>query len=277
MMSENSASTIALLSSFYSRDYDAILADPDWSETHATLLDALEAGEVTAVSKAEDGNWSAVLWVKKAILCGFKRGGLAEHAWPGGAFDRPAFPPRWFNAADAVRVVPGGSSARRGACIAPGVVVMPPSYINVGAWIGSGTMVDSHVLVGSCAHVGEKVHLSAGVQVGGVLEPPQARPVVIEDGAFIGALCGLFEGVLVRERAVLAPGLILTAGTRIFDLVHGRELKGELPSGAVVVPGSRPASGDYARQAGISLYAPCIVKYRDSKTDAAAVLEEALR
>ncbi len=277
MNSSDFTTTVARLEAFYARDFEAILADPDWVETHEALLEALESGILATVAQAGDGNWSAVSWVKKAILAGFRRGGIAEHAWPGGAFDRPAFPPRWFDAEDAVRLVPGGSSARRGAYIAPGVVVMPPSYINVGAWIGRGTMVDSHVLVGSCAHVGEKVHLSAGVQVGGVLEPPQACPVVVEDGAFIGALCGLFEGVVVRERAVLAPGVILTAGTRIFDLVGGRELRGEVPAGAVVVTGSRPASGDFARQAGISLNVPCIVKYRDSKTDAAVVLEEALR
>jgi 2,3,4,5-tetrahydropyridine-2-carboxylate N-succinyltransferase len=138
-------------------------------------------------------------------------------------------------------------------------------------------MVDSHALVGSCAQIGEGVHLSAGVQVGGVLEPEGARPVVVEDGAFIGALSGLLEGVVVRSRAVLAPGVIVTASTTIYDLVEGRELKGEIPEGAVVVPGSRPARGDYAAALGISLYAPCVVKYRDAKTDAATLLEEALR
>ncbi len=247
------------------------------AEVWPLFLDALESGAVAATERDADGNWQAVAWVKAAILSGFKSGGIESHDWPGGAFDRPAFPPRRFAESDGVRVVPGGSSARRGAHIARGVVVMPPSYINVGAWIGEGTMVDSHVLVGSCARVGARVHLSAGVQVGGVLEPPQARPVVVEDGAFIGALSGLFEGVVVRERAVVAPGVILTMGTRIFDLVNGRELKGEVPAGAVVVPGSRPARGEYARDMGISLQVPCIVKYRDAKTDAAVVLEEALR
>jgi 2,3,4,5-tetrahydropyridine-2,6-dicarboxylate N-succinyltransferase len=154
---------------------------------------------------------------------------------------------------------------------------MPPAYINVGAWVGSGTMVDSHALVGSCAQVGERVHLSAAAQLGGVLEPAGARPVIVEDDCFIGALTGLFEGVVVRSRAVLAAGTIITSSTRLYDLVKGRELRGEVPEGAVVVPGSRPGSGDYAASRGISLYAPCIVKYRDGKTDAATALEEALR
>jgi 2,3,4,5-tetrahydropyridine-2-carboxylate N-succinyltransferase len=166
---------------------------------------------------------------------------------------------------------------RRGARLEEGVVVMPPSYINVGAFVGRGTMVDSHALVGSCAQVGARVHVSAGVQVGGVLEPAGARPVIVEDGCFLGALSGLFEGVLLREGAVLAPGTILTSSTVIRDLVRGRELRGEVPAGAVVVPGSRPATGSYATAAGISLYVPCVVKYRDAGTDAATALEEALR
>lgn len=241
------------------------------------FLEALESGEISAAERSPEGIWNAVAWVKSAILSGFRAGGVQAHDWPGGAFDRPAFPPRAFKAADGIRVVPGGSSARRGAHIARGVVIMPPSYINVGAFVGEGTMVDSHVLVGSCARIGAKVHLSAGVQIGGVLEPPQARPVVIEDGAFIGAMSCIVEGVLVRERAVLAPGVIISAGTRIFDLVNETELKGEVPPDAVVVPGSRPARGGWARDQGISLQVPCIVKYRDAKTSAAVVLEEALR
>jgi len=242
-----------------------------------TFLQALESGHLAATALGENGEWQAVAWVKKAILSGFKAGGLEAWDWPGGAFDRPAFPPRRFSAADGVRVVPGGTSSRRGAHIAAGVVIMPPSYINVGASVGTGTMVDSHVLVGSCARVGEKVHLSAGVQVGGVLEPPQARPVVIEDGAFIGGLCGIFEGIVIRKNAVLAPGIILSKSTRIFDLVNGREWIGEVPESAVVVPGARPARGDYALAQGISLQAPIIVKYRDAGTEASVTLEAALR
>jgi 2,3,4,5-tetrahydropyridine-2-carboxylate N-succinyltransferase len=154
---------------------------------------------------------------------------------------------------------------------------MPPAYINVGAFVDEGTMVDSHALVGSCAQIGKRVHLSAAAQVGGVLEPAGALPVVVEDEAFVGGLCGLFEGVVVRRRAVLAPGVLLTASTRIYDLVNEREITREVPEGAVVVPGSRPASGMYAIQKRLSLSAPCIVKYRDDKTDAGTALEEALR
>jgi 2,3,4,5-tetrahydropyridine-2-carboxylate N-succinyltransferase len=241
------------------------------------FLTILEAGELGASRKDSNGKWEAVPWVKRAILSGFKAGGIAEWDWPGGAYDRPAFPPRRFMAADGVRVVPGGSSARRGSHIASGVVIMPPSYINVGASVGTGSMVDSHVLVGSCARIGRRVHLSAGVQVGGVLEPPQARPVVIEDGAFIGGLCGVFEGIVIGQRAVLAPGLIISASTRIFDLVYEKEWFGEVPPGAVVVPGARPAKGAWAHDRGLSLQAPVIVKYRDSDTEASVVLEEALR
>jgi len=242
------------------------------------LLDALESGEVAATERGDDGCWRAVPWVKAAILAGFRASGVVEQpSWPGGSMDKSAFPPRVFTPADRVRVVPGGTSVRRGARIAAGVVIMPPSYINVGAVVGSGSMVDSHVLVGSCARVGAGVHLSAGVQLGGVLEPVGALPVVIEDGVFIGAQSAVLEGVVVRERAVLAPGTVLSGSLVIFDLVMGRELKGEVPAGAVVVPGSRPASGAFARERGLQLYAPCIVKYRDEGTDASLVLEEALR
>jgi len=247
------------------------------SQEWETFLASLESGEISASRKSSDGNWEAVAWVKRAILSGFKAGGLAQFGWPGSAFDRPAFPPRNFLASDGIRVVPGGTSARRGAHIAAGVVIMPPSYINVGSSIGTGTMVDSHVLVGSCARVGARVHLSAGVQVGGVLEPPQARPVIIEDGAFIGGLCGIFEGIVIGENAVLAPGLIVSASTRVYDLVHEREWLGQIPPQAVVVPGARPAKGGWAKERGLSLQAPVIVKYRDSGTEASVALESALR
>jgi 2,3,4,5-tetrahydropyridine-2,6-dicarboxylate N-succinyltransferase len=266
------------LEAFHSRPMEAILADPLLPEAREALLAALEGGSARAASRSPDGSWSANAWVKRAILAGFKSTGMVEvEGWPGGAADKEAYPPRRFGAADGVRLVPGGSSARRGARIEGGVVIMPPAYINVGAWVGAGTMVDSHALVGSCAQIGERVHLSAAAQIGGVLEPAGARPVVVEDDCFIGALCGLFEGVLVRSRAVLASGTVITASTPIYDLVEGRELRGEVPEGAVVVPGSRPAGGEYAAARGIALYAPCIVKYRDGKTDAATALEVALR
>ena len=270
--------TLQELEAFYARDAEGVLADARHGEAHAALLAALESGSLRAAIRSADGAWSAVPWVKAAILAGFRRFSLERMAGPGFPFfDKGAYPPRAFALEDAVRLVPGGSSARRGAFVGKGVVVMPPAYINVGAFVDEGTMVDSHALVGSCAQVGKRVHLSAGAQVGGVLEPAGARPVVIEDEAFIGGLVGLFEGVVVRRRAVLASGVIITGGTVLYDLVHGRELRREVPENAVVVPGSRPASGGFATAQGLHLYAPCIVKYRDPKTDASTALEEALR
>ncbi len=266
------------LQTFYQRDLAVILADPALAEAHAALLLALEQGSARAAERDGDGAWHANFWVKTAILAGFRSTATAlVPGWPSPSFDRTGFPPRDFQLADGVRMVPGGSSVRRGAYVASGVVIMPPAYINVGAFVDEGTMVDSHALVGSCAQIGKRVHLSAAAQVGGVLEPAGALPVVVEDDAFVGGLCGLFEGVIVRKRAVLAPGVVLSASTRIFDLVNGRELSREVPEGAVVVPGTRPASGAFARAGGLCLSAPCIVKYRDGGTDAATTLEEALR
>lgn len=265
------------LQAFYDRTPDEIAADPAAPAMGEALLNALERGEVRAALPV-DGGWEAQAWVKRGILSVFRLSGLEEFpAWPGGAVDKGAFAPRAVTLEGGARVVPGGSAVRRGACLRPGAVVMPPAYLNVGAFVGEGTMVDSHALVGSCAQVGRDVHLSAGVQVGGVLEPVGARPVVVEDGAFVGALSGLFEGVLVRAGAVLAPGTVLTASTVIYDLVHETERRGEVPAGAVVVPGNRPARGAWAQEQGLTLYAPCIVKYRDAGTDAATVLEDALR
>ncbi|MGB3830220.1 MAG: 2,3,4,5-tetrahydropyridine-2,6-dicarboxylate N-succinyltransferase [Ornithinimicrobium sp.] len=241
-------------------------------------LDALQDGAIRAATRDDAGQWHTHTWVKQVILAAFALSVLTpDPAWPGGAIDKSLVPARAMTLDDGVRVVPGGSSIRRGAHLHPGVVLMPPSYVNIGASVGAGSMIDSHVLVGSCAQVGAGVHLSAAVQLGGVLEPIGARPVVVEDGAFIGAQCGLYEGVVVREGAVLAPAVTLTASTTIFDLVHGRTVRGEVPAGAVVVPGSRPARGSYAQEHGLALYAPIIVKYRDADTAAAVVLEEALR
>ena len=266
------------LEAFFSPGGGADTADRDETATHVgALLDALEDGSVRAATRDSDGGWQAHAWVKRGILAAFRTSETVELDWPGGAVDRSLVPARRMGLGDGVRVVPGGSSVRRGAHLAPGTVVMPPSYVNVGAHVGAGSMVDSHVLVGSCAQVGEGVHLSAAVQLGGVLEPVGARPVVVEDRVFVGAQCGLYEGVVVRADAVLAPGVVLTAGTTVYDLVHERELQGEVPEGAVVVPGSRPARGRWAAEQGLSLYAPVIVKYRDSSTDAATVLEESLR
>jgi 2,3,4,5-tetrahydropyridine-2-carboxylate N-succinyltransferase len=266
------------LQTFYQRPMETILADPALPEAHAALLQALELGTARAARRDDQGVWHANAWVKAGILAGFRSTPTAlVPGWPSPMFDRTAFPPRDFALAEGVRMVPGGSSVRRGAFLAPGVVIMPPAYVNVGAFVDEGTMVDSHALVGSCAQIGRRVHLSAAAQVGGVLEPSGAVPVVVEDDAFVGGLCGLFEGVIVRKRAVLAPGVLLTASTRIYDLVNGRELTREVPEGAVVVPGTRPGSGAFAQARGLSLAAPCIVKYRDGSTDAATTLEEALR
>lgn len=211
----------------------------------------------------------------------------ANEAFAGSDFnfaDRDTLPLRRTDGpSEGVRIVPGGSSVRAGTYLGSGVVVMPPAYINVGAWVGEGAMIDSHALVGSCAQVGARVHLSAGAQLGGVLEPIGLRPVVIEDDAMVGGNCGVFEGTVVGEGAVLAPGVQLTASTAVHDIVRDEVYRATpdtplaIPPGAVVVPGSRPASGRVARFGGIQLYVPVIVKYRDEKTDAATALEEALR
>ncbi len=265
------------LKSFFDRPADVVLADPAHPSMHDVLLAALERGDVRAAEPEGDGV-RVNAWVKQAILLGFRGTRMSEVAGPGFPFfDKSAYPPRRFHLDDGVRVVPGGTAIRRGAFVARGVVVMPPAYVNVGAYVDEGTMIDSHALVGSCAQIGRRVHLSAAAQVGGVLEPAGARPVVIEDDAFVGGLAGVFEGVRVRRRAVLAAGVILTASTILYDLVNGREWRAEVPESAVVVPGSRPAAGEYARERGLMLAAPMIVKYRDAKTDASTALEGALR
>ena len=252
--------------------------------TFSEFIDALNAGTVRAASRGADGAWQVHAWVKQGILLGFRLGQITDCSsgrFP--FFDKHTYPLRPMTAGDGVRIVPGGSSVRTGAYLAPGVVCMPPMYVNVGAYVGEGSMVDSHALVGSCAQIGRRVHLSAAVQVGGVLEPIGAMPVIVEDDVFLGGGCGLYEGCLVRRGAVLAPGVVLTRATRLYDLPNGRILRAgengvlEVPEGAVVVPGSRAADGDFAREHGIALYAPVIVKYRDEKTDASTTLEDALR
>lgn len=240
------------------------------------LLDALERGEARAAQPDGSGGWTVNTEVKEGILAAFRLGLDTEsQAGPLSFRDRDTLPPR--AAPVGVRVVPGGTAIRRGAFLAKGVVVMPPAYVNVGARVDEGSMVDSHALVGSCAQIGRKVHLSAAAQVGGVLEPVGARPVVVEDEVFVGGGVGLYEGVLVRARAVLAAGVILTGTTEIFDLVNERTWKGEVPEGAVVVPGARPVSSGWGRARGLSLSAPVVAKYRDERTDARTSLEEALR
>ena len=265
---------------------------PDAEDTVAQLLGALERGEVRAAERGADGTWTAVPWVKRGILLGFRIGrvvampdeGRSDDAdAPAAFFDKHTFPPRALTLRHGVRVVPGGTSIRRGAYVAPGVVCMPPAYVNVGSYIGAGTMVDSHALVGSCAQIGERVHLSAAAQIGGVLEPVNAAPVVIESDAIVGGNCGVYEGTIVRARAVLGAGVVLTRGTPVYDLVRetvyraegGRPL--QIPEGAVVVPGARTVRGAWAANEGLSLQTPIIVKYRDEKTDLATALEQWLR
>ncbi len=244
----------------------------------------LNRGEFRAAEKTETG-WRTNLWVKRGILLAFRIGAVVDRSIPGEFFffDKDTLPAHALNSNDGVRVVPGGSSIRDGAYVAKSVICMPPMFINIGAWVDEGTMVDSHALVGSCAQIGKRVHLSAAAQIGGVLEPPGALPVIVEDEAFVGGNCGVYEGVIVGARAVLAPGVILTGGTAVYDLVRGEVYRRTpehplaIPPGAVLVPGSRPASGAFATEHRVSLYAPVIVKYRDDKTGASTMLEDALR
>ncbi len=264
---------------------EAQVSDPEAARSAVgRLLEALSEGSVRAAEEGSSG-WEAVEWVKAGILLAFRIGVTERYDAPNQEyFDRDTLPLRRTDGVfENVRVVPGGTSVRDGAYLAPGVVIMPPAYINVGAFVGEGTMIDSHALVGSCAQVGARVHLSAGAQVGGVLEPIGLRPVVVEDDVVVGGNAGVFEGTLVGRRAVIAPGVNLTASTPLYDLVRdeihrsepGRPLS--VPEAAVVVPGSRQASGAFAVKHGIQLYAPIIVKYRDEKTDASTALESALR
>lgn len=256
------------------------------------LLDALQSGEVRSAERGADGVWRAVPWVKRGILVAFRLGRVMPVGGPcatessrerGVFFDKDTLPLRRFVAEDGVRVVPGGSAVRRGAFLAPGVVCMPPMYVNVGSWVGGGTMIDSHALVGSCAQIGERVHLSAAAQIGGVLEPVNAAPVVVEDDVIVGGNAGVYEGTVVRRRAVLGAGVVLTRGTPVYDLVRQTVVRGdaqsplEIPENAVVVGGARAVSSEWGRDMGLSLYTPVIVKYRDEKTDLATALEGWLR
>lgn len=247
------------------------------------VLSALETGELRVAEKT-CGEWKVNTWVKEVILAGFRLGKITDmSAGQFPFFDKNTYPVRGFRQEDGVRIVPGGTSIRRGAYLAPGAIVMPPSYINVGAYVGEGTMVDSHVTIGSCAQVGCHIHISAATQIGGVLEPAGAMPTIIEDGAFVGGNCGIYEGTIVRERAVIASGVIITASTALYDATTGefvpRNADGRVvvPRGAVVVSGSRPVSKGPGAGSGVSLYCPVIVKYRDDKTSGSVSLEELLR
>ncbi len=260
----------------------AAVAERDSIDAFNELRDALEAGALRS-AEPDAGTplgWKVNAWVKRGILLGFRLGSLVE--MNAGAFvDKHTYPARVFTPEMGVRIVPGGSSVRAGAYLAKSVVCMPPMYVNVGAYVDEGTMVDSHALVGSCAQIGKRVHLSAAAQVGGVLEPVNATPVIIEDDVLVGGNTGVYEGTVVRSKAVLAAGTVLTRGTPVYDVVHGVTIRATadmpliIPAGAVVVPGSRAISKPGAE--GLSVYTPIIVKYRDEKTELSLALEDLLR
>ena len=249
----------------------------------------LNEGLVRAAEKSGD-EWVVNSWVKQGILLGMRLGrlqgstlSLDDHGNSFTFIDKDTWPLKKITMDNNVRIVPGGSAVRDGSYLAPSVVMMPPAYVNVGAYVGEGTMIDSHALVGSCAQVGKKVHLSAAVQVGGVLEPVGAMPVIIEDEVMVGGNCGIYEGTIVRERAVIGTGVILNGSTPVYDFVRNTiyrktaEAPLVIPAGAVVVAGSRKVKGDFAAEYGLSIYTPIIIKYRDERTDSATALEEALR
>jgi 2,3,4,5-tetrahydropyridine-2-carboxylate N-succinyltransferase len=247
------------------------------------VRDLLETGELRVAYKS-GGEWVINSWVKSVILSGFRYGTLKEYGGDPLSFhDKDTYPARIFKPGDNIRVVPGGTSVRRGAYVAPGTVIMPPSYINTGAYIDSGCMIDSHALVGSCAQVGRNVHISAGTQIGGVLEPVNAMPVIIEDNVFIGGNCGIYEGTVIEDNAVIGTGVILNGSTPLYDNTTGDFIRKEgdrplrVPSGAVVVAGSRPVRNGLGAGQGIQLYCPVIIKYRDLKTSSSITLEELLR
>jgi 2,3,4,5-tetrahydropyridine-2-carboxylate N-succinyltransferase len=246
--------------------------------------EGLEQGLIRAAEPGGDG-WRVNAWVKKGILLGFRLGRLIEFppAGPLHFVDKDTLPPRRLGREDGVRIVPGGSAVRSGAHLGPGVVIMPPAYVNVGAYVGEGTMIDSHALVGSCAQVGRRVHLSAGAMLGGVLEPVGALPVIVEDEVLVGGNCGVYEGAIVGRRAVLGSGVLLTGSVTVYDIPRKTTYRRtpdaplRIPEGAVVVPGSRRLVEPFAERHGLALATPVIVKYRDEKTEAAAALEDALR
>src|SRR3954466_5065978 len=259
-------------------------ADDDRA-TFEAFKSALNRGEVRAAERDAEGTWRVNAWVKRGILLGFRMGTIVEMSASPSLrfFDKDTYPVRTTSVSENIRIVPGGSSVRDGAYLAPGVVCMPPMYVNAGAYVDEGTMIDSHALVGSCAQIGKRVHLSAAAQIGGVLEPVGAVPVIIEDDVLVGGNCGVYEGTIVREKAILAPGTILTGSTPLFDLVKNQIYKRTddqpliVPAGAVVVPGSRAVSSGFGKDNGLSVYCPIIAKYRDEKTDASTKLEDYLR
>ncbi len=262
----------------------ATLNRNDALQAIAGLKAALNKGEARA-AEPHNGTWRVNSWVKKGILLAFRVGVLKEYQNDSGFqyFDKDTMVLRELNLSDVIRIVPGGSSVRDGAYLAPGVVMMPPAYVNIGAYVDENTMVDSHALVGSCAQIGKRVHLSAAAQIGGVLEPIGSMPVIIEDDVFVGGNCGVYEGTIVKRRAVIAAGVILTGSSAVYDLVNEKVYKKSateplvIPEGAVVVSGSRPIDQPFAKQHQLSIYSPMIIKYRDDRTDAATALESSLR
>lgn len=251
-----------------------------------SLLAALESGTLRSATRDASGRWQAVPWVKRGILVSFRYGTMVDLSPSSGVFsfvDKSTIPPQHFDVQHGVRIVPGGSTIRRGAHVASGVVCMPPMFINVGAHVGAGTMVDSHALIGSCAQIGARCHISAAAQVGGVLEPVNASPVIIEDDVIMGGNTGVYEGTVVREKAVIGAGVVLTRGTPVYDLVRETVYRAtadaplEIPAGAVVVPGARSVKGSWGVEQGLAVQTPVIVKYRDEKTDLATALEGWLR
>ncbi len=276
--------------------YSSDRKNPESESFVERFLELLDIGEIRAAepNPSHASGWKVNEWVKKGILLAFRIGKLVRigNGWDSPRegdyqqfYDKHTFPIKDISIEDQIRVVPGGTAIRRGAYISHGIVIMPPSYVNVGAYVDEGSMLDSHSLVGSCAQVGRKVHVSAGTQIGGVLEPVGALPVIIEDEVMLGGNCGIYEGAVIKRRAVIGAGTIITGSTPIYDLVKKkiyRREKGQplvVPEGAVVVPGSRSIAGksEFGGINGISLYTPVIVKYRDEKTDASTVLEEGIR
>ncbi|MFH1050002.1 MAG: 2,3,4,5-tetrahydropyridine-2,6-dicarboxylate N-succinyltransferase [bacterium] len=261
------------------------ITDSEFLKISNQLIDGLNSGIIRSAERDSSGTWNANVWVKQGILLLFKYGRLSEMSIDDSFryFDKDTLPLHPVSLNDNIRIVPGGSSIRTGCYVAPGVICMPPMYINIGSYVDEGTMIDSHALVGTCAQLGKRIHLSAASQIGGVLEPAGARPVVVEDDVMIGGNCGVYEGTLIRKRAVLGSGVILTASTKVFDLVNERIIQStkdsplEIPEGAVLIPGSRQVKSDFSREHGLSIASPVIIKYRDEKTDARTALEENLR
>jgi 2,3,4,5-tetrahydropyridine-2-carboxylate N-succinyltransferase len=256
----------------------------DVEKIFSQVIQSLNSGRIRIAEKV-DNEWKINHWVKKGILIGFKIGKLVDISINDNFvfYDKSTYPLKKIVLQDNVRIVPGGSSIRDGSFVSPGVVCMPPMYINVGAYVDEGTMIDSHALVGSCAQIGKRVHISAAAQIGGVLEPISARPVIVEDDVLIGGNCGIYEGTLIREKAVIAASTILTGSTPVYDLVKEKIYRKEgdspleIPEGAVVIPGSRSISRGWGQKNGLSIQTPLIVKYRDSKTSKAVELEDLLR